>query len=505
MNKRIFTFGVDSASLDLILPWVKEDKLPNFKRLIDEGSWGALRSTFCAYSAPAWVTFMTGKNPGQHGVYEFFKLKDYSTKFISFSDIEDEPFWDLLADKGKKSYVINFPFTYPPQIKKGAIVSGVQTPQGAEDFIYPKDFWEEIKQASPNYRHTTPVDPRNDLKKYIEESKKTIEAQLDLVLDILRNKEWDLLAYVLYDIDTLQHFLWSYIDSSSSRYRYDQFLSNILFEFYQRIDSFLGEVFEALTGDTYLLILSDHGVGKLEKNFYINNWLLKNGYLFLKDTFKVKLRKLRSFYKMKDIDWQKTRAYSLCTNQVSINLKGREEQGIVNPGQEYETLRQELIKQMSEIKHPYKKKSLIDKIYKKEEIFSGQKLSELPDILFICDNFEIGAPGGEKVPTLKIFGSPGPWKGNHRLHGSFFAYGKGVKKGFEVKGAKIEDVSATITALSLGVVPDDFDGKVLDSIFEDEDLAKAEIEKLSTKKEKKGEFSQDQKVIKERLQALGYL
>jgi len=505
MVKKIFTFGIDSASLDLIIPWVKEDKLPNFKRLINQGSRGLLRSTFCAYSAPAWVTFMTGKNPGQHGVYEFFKVKDYSAKFISFSDIEDKPFWDVLADKGKKSYVINFPFTYPCQIKKGAIVSGVQTPDGVEDFVYPQSFWQEVRQVSPNYRHSTPVDPRSNLKRYIEESKETIEAQLGLVVDILKDKEWDLLTYVLYDIDTLQHFLWSYIDSSSSRYKYDQFLSNILLKFYQRIDSFLGEVFELLTEDTYLLILSDHGVGKLEKNFHINNWLLKNGYLFLKDTFKVKLRKLRSFYKMKDVDWQKTKAYSLCTNQVFINLKGRESQGIVNPGQEYEELRQGLIKQMSEIKHPYKDKFLIDKIYNKEEVFSGQKLFALPDILFICDDFEIGAPGGEKVSTLKIFSGPGPWKGNHRLYGTFFAYGKGIKRGFEVKGARIEDVSATITALSAGVVPDDFDGKVLDSIFEDENLAKVEIEKLSTKKEKREEFSQDDKVIRERLQSLGYI
>ena len=69
---RIFLLGWDGATFDLIRPWVAQGKLPNIARLMETGVHGPLRSTIPPWTFPAWTSFMTGKNPGKHGIFDFF-------------------------------------------------------------------------------------------------------------------------------------------------------------------------------------------------------------------------------------------------------------------------------------------------------------------------------------------------------------------------------------------------------------------------------------------------
>lgn len=534
MSKRVFVFGIDSATLDIIVPEVKKGNLKNFGRLLKDGSWGELRSTAISNSSVAWTSFMTGKNPGRHGINNFFSVDKERLKFISFSDIEDRPFWDILADRGKKSYLINCPLTYPPKVKDGVMVSGFQTPLDKKDFVYPEDFWSDIKRVSPGYKVYPSTNIKKDLRGHIEEIDSVLKSQLDLVMYVFKEKKWDTLVYVMQNIDALQHFLWRYIDKNHSRYRYDEFFSKALFRFYNILDDFLGKLMDAMDDDTYLMVMSDHGVGKSEKEFFLNNWLLKNGYLFLKNrpstNFKkflmgmglceadfynffvahnplVKLvnfltgsknrgSKSRTFYTLKDIDWEKTRAHAINVNQVYITSGSRDHEG----------LRDELVAKLKKIKHPYKKGFLISEIYKREDVFFGEKLSQMPDIIYTCDNGEIVSPGGDKATSPRIFDKT-CWSGDHRPNGILFCYGRCIKKGFKIENARIVDVASTVIALLLGVVPEDFDGKVLEEIFEPGILGDVKRESISTKKIERGRSYTDsqQEQVKKTLESLGYL
>lgn len=538
MSRKIIIIGIDGASLDLILPRIEQYNLRNFKRLLQEGTYGLLRSTFIANSASAWTTFMTGKNPGKHGIYDFFNAEHYSPKCVYFSDVEDKPFWDVLATKGRKSYIINVPLTYPPKIDNGVLISGLQTPPDKKDFIYPGDFWSEVRKVSPEYKVFPSADPKKDLRAHIKEIDMVLNSQMKLVLHILKRQSWDLICYVVQNTDTLQHYLWNYIDKTHSRYKYDVILNKALFELYKKIDEFIGCIIESMDDDTCLMVMSDHGAGKVEKHFLVNNWLLQNKFLSLKNNIATDFKKFmmrfgvcdadlhnffiagnplntlgvgrkrkrrdRVFYKMNDIDWSRTKAYGMNVNQLFINLKDRESQGIINAKDDYASLTNELIEKLKKIKHPYKNKPLIDKIYKKDDIFFGEKMHKMPDIIFICDEFEIISPGGYKVASPHIFDNLS-WTGDHRLHGMLLCYGKNIKKNTKIEGANIEDVPSTVMALLEGMVPEDFDGKVLSDIFLDKRFENVKKESILTKKEAKNNIYQDDEKIKAVLESLGYL
>src|SRR3989304_2226590 len=105
---KLMVIGLDGATYELILPWVQQGELPNFKRLISESAWAPLDSTRPPLTCPAWPVFYTGKNPGKIGVIDFIGGED-GKKIISYSDIKGLAFWDIAASHGLRSIVINVP------------------------------------------------------------------------------------------------------------------------------------------------------------------------------------------------------------------------------------------------------------------------------------------------------------------------------------------------------------------------------------------------------------
>jgi len=150
MNKgsKLLIIGLDGASFNTFdLLKKKGVSLPYIDGLIANGVKGDLTSTIPPVTAPAWVSFMTGKNPGKHGIFDFIKITgaDMGRRVISYNDIEERTLWSILSDAGKKVIVINFPITYPPPKVEGFLVSGMMTPLQANRFTYPASFQEEIK------------------------------------------------------------------------------------------------------------------------------------------------------------------------------------------------------------------------------------------------------------------------------------------------------------------------------------------------------------------------
>ncbi|NWG03348.1 MAG: alkaline phosphatase family protein [Syntrophaceae bacterium] len=113
---RVFVIGLDGATFDLLDPWIKEGRLPNLKRMVEGSTYGRLGSTIPPVTPPAWTSFMTGVNPGKHGVFDFitFKPNSYKKVLVNSSHIRSKRFWDLAGAKGKKSIILYVPMTYPP-------------------------------------------------------------------------------------------------------------------------------------------------------------------------------------------------------------------------------------------------------------------------------------------------------------------------------------------------------------------------------------------------------
>ncbi len=151
--KRIYVVGFDGASWRFVEPLVQRGEMPNFQRLMEQGSHGRLESTVPFQSAAAWVTFMTGKNPGKHGVFMF---QDYDA--LSYSHVgrtansryfSGQTIFDAVGRMGGRSTVVRVPMTYPAWEIQGAMVSGFPIPGESAGAFFPPELQREVGTMAP--------------------------------------------------------------------------------------------------------------------------------------------------------------------------------------------------------------------------------------------------------------------------------------------------------------------------------------------------------------------
>ncbi len=572
--RKIFCIGFDGATFDLIRPWAESGKLPTFKKLMDGGAWSELRSTVPPVTASAWSSFMTGKNPGAHGLFDFMRRRDgsYDLAPVSALDRDGKTVWDLIGDAGKQVIVMNVPVTWPPQPVNGLLVTGMLTPRGTDNYTYPRALADELREHIGEYIvYSDEVYSKGRGEILLNALKYSADQRVKAAEYVLIKYPWDFFMLVFPETDTVSHGLWSAYDPTHHEHdpaEAARFRDGIL-EIYQHLDALLARLIAKLNaqaviaseanplphpppsatgegrggGDTTILLMSDHGHGPVRNFLYVNNYLAQLGYLKFKPNLSIRAKQFtfrmgltpRAIYKMllamglgklrrtldkrrggrgllkrfflsfNDVDWSRTRAYSIgYIGEVHINLRGREPQGIVEPGAEYERTRDEIISHLRELKLP-DDSPLVEYIWKKEEIYSGAHLAEAPDILFLPRKLETIAFGDFEFGSNKIIEPSYGVSSSHRMNGIFIASGAGVKNAGEFSGAQLIDLSPTILHLLGLPVPRDMDGRVLSEIFADvravEYGGSAEGRAAVT-----GGYSEEeeQQVI-ERLKDLGYL
>jgi predicted AlkP superfamily phosphohydrolase/phosphomutase len=152
-KRRVLIVAWNGATMDLLAPWSEEGRLPTLRGIMENGAHGNLSSTYPPLTGPAWASFMTGKSPGNHGVFEFFRRREgsYSQALSGPSSIKSTSLWRLLGDAGKKVGVMNVPLTYPPEEVNGFLISGLLTPHDCSDWAYPRELISELKDELGSY------------------------------------------------------------------------------------------------------------------------------------------------------------------------------------------------------------------------------------------------------------------------------------------------------------------------------------------------------------------
>jgi len=403
MPNKVFVIGLDGATLDLIRPWGAEGKLPHLAKIMKKGAFGELRSTIHPLTAPAWTSFMTGKNPGKHGIFDFISIapNSYDVRYNNARSCRAPSLWKILSQTGKKVISINVPFTYPPEQVNGILVSGLDTPSTRGVFTYPPSLGEELKKHLGDY--IIMAQYRQGRAGYLEEMFRMIEKRLATVEYVLGKHPWDFFMVVFSATDIVQHTFWKYMDPDHPQYVRQEAaeFGDAIFRVYERMDSVIGELLTNLDEDTTLMIMSDHGAGALKKAVFLNKWLEEEGLLqpvqsssiiqsggsFWKSLLGILKRRMprgvketafRLFPELKEkfnsylvashIDWAQTKAFSFGVHgSIFINLAGRQPAGTVASGREYEVLRDEIIAKLSLLADPDTGELVIRRVHRREE------------------------------------------------------------------------------------------------------------------------------------------
>jgi len=211
-KKRILTIGLDGATWDLMQPWIDAGKLPNLARLQKSGSSGTLLSTVHPVTTPAWISFMTGRTQGQHGVYDHVQRRkdSYALEIMDASKIKAPLFYDYLGEQGHRSISINVPQTYPPPAIPGLMISGLFGTLVGPSITNPPELYQRIADVAPTYVVHPDFRPRVDdpLMSYRQDLLQSISDRTAVAETLLAKEDWQFAIVVYTATDQVQHAFW---------------------------------------------------------------------------------------------------------------------------------------------------------------------------------------------------------------------------------------------------------------------------------------------------------
>ena len=360
-SRKTVIIGLDGVCFDLISNLSETEIMPNTNELISQGTFTRMQSSIPEVSSVAWSSIITGKNPAEHGIFGFTDLfpDSYKLKFPNFNDLKSSPFWNL---EEKKSIIINVPSTYPVKEMNGVHISGFVSLE-LERSVYPKSLIPKLKEM--DYR--LDVDSEKAHKStglFLADLDKTLEARIKTFRYLWGNFEWQIFMLVFTGTDRLMHFLWEAYEDENHKYH-----RNFL-EHFRKIDKTVGEIVEKIKDEDLIIMLSDHGFEKLEKDIYVNYLLREERFLRLKDSTEPRLD---------GIDYS-TKAFALDPARIYINLKGKYPCGGVNV-QDKEKILSDLEALFGSLQVDNRK--VVKSIYRKDQIYSGPFLEQGPDLILV--------------------------------------------------------------------------------------------------------------------------
>jgi predicted AlkP superfamily phosphohydrolase/phosphomutase len=549
----VLIIGLDGGTFDLLRPWADQGHLPTLARLLRDGVAGKLTTTIPPVSASAWVSFATGKNPGRHGVVDFVFPREggYDVGVSNRSFWSSRAFWNVIADAGRPVGLVNVPMTYPPEKLPagGYVISSFMAPSEESAWAEPPDIKEELAQAG-GYPLFLPEEHRSgqaDL--FIDDMLRFDSQRARAVARLLRNTTWDCFAFVFESPHTLQHELWHLLDDSHPRH--DSVAAakhrERILAYYTGIDNLLGQLIAEAGDHTLVIVLSDHGFGPFHRFFHVNNWLMSEGLMQLRrnplSLLKFLLYRLgftpvnvvtildllrlsglrrnvkrgrgqgllkKVFLSFEDVDWSRTQAFAMGNfGQVYINTRGERSQGIVARGEEYDALRSRIVAAAEELQDAETGDRVIQRAYRREEVFAGAALHRMPDLLLHTDRSRYVSFGHADFGSNKLIEPSVGQTGHHMMDGILLMAGPGIRPGGEITGARIVDVAPTVLhALGLPIPPD-LDGHVLTEAWLPDQLEAHPLvfSEMSTSAEAAGEHygAEDQDTVIDRLRGMGYV
>lgn len=508
---KVLVIALAEATLDLIVPWARAGVLPTFKWLMEEGSWGPLRSRLPLIVPQLWGTIVTGQNPGRHGALGFWQRgSDGRFHPANGSHLKAKTIWRWLSERGLRCGIVNVPFTYPPQPLNGFMISGEDAPGAHRSIAWPQGLYDELVRTFGRYRLKDIFPGGRKKEDYLTLFDEDIAKQTEVLRYLTSRKPWDFLLVFSHASAIAQHYFWSDMESNDPDNPYRDLIKTA----YRGLDRQIGMLIQAAGSDAQVFVISECGAGRLQSGVQVNTWLAQEGFLTrnsqpkqaegvarsrgrqsrrLVAIARTRLQGLlpkslhfwvnryaggvkewiQSYLNESDINWAQTRVFSRGKEgEVYVNLKGRDPHGIVEPGAEYEALRDSVIDRLSRLIDPATGRRAVDRVFRREELYEGPYTPATPDLIIAWRDTAYQPTESDRdrdavfVDRWREY-MDWPTTGSHRVDGIFFAAGAGIRRNKRIEGAGIVDLMPTWLSALGQPSPEKLEGSVLDDLFDE--------------------------------------
>jgi predicted AlkP superfamily phosphohydrolase/phosphomutase len=455
--RKALLIGLDCAAPDLLFNRFI-NKLPNFRRMVDRGIHGKLESSDPPITIPAWTVMASSKYPGTLGLYGFRHRRNNSYKDIWIStskNIREKRIWDYVAEAGGRSCLVAVPPSYPPYPVEGCLIGGFITPDTNRNYTYPPELAKEIKNLVEDYQ--VDVEFRiEDKRNLVKELHEMTEKHFKVIKHLIRTKDWNFFMFVEIGLDRIHHAFWKYFDESHHLYEPGSEFENVVEDYYVLLDTKVGELLDLIDDDTVVLVASDHGGKPMKGAFCINTWLEEQGLLKLSTPVERVVRLNDA-----DVDWGKTVAWGWggYYARIFLNVKGREENGVVDP-RDYESTREDIAQRIRSITGP--NGEMWNTVVLKPEDIYPECNGDPPDLMVYFDDLYWRSAGTMGHGRLYLpENDTGPDDAVHDKMGLYIYYDPREDLKGRAEDLNILDVAPTLMK-ALGLkVPEDMEGEPL--------------------------------------------
>lgn len=515
-DKKTVIIGLDGSNWPLIRPWINEERLPNFERLVNEGASGISRSYFPPVTCPNWKCYASGKNPGKLGVYWWERIDTDGREMTipNRTDFTSPELWDYLNDADQRTGVVNLPMSYPPRNIDGVMVAG--GPRSREkDYTKPDDLERELEREFDYRVHPENVLTSNeDAGTEVKMVHDLLRTRLRTARTLLEEEDLEFLHVTLFHLNVLQHYFW---DGEPTR------------RAYEIIDEELEPFVE---GDYNLVLMSDHGCTEIDTVFYINSWLEEQGYLKTKSSFASRLhdvgltqerianvvrtvglekyirplvpRQIIERFpsdegvvreeKLNMVDWENTTAIGSGQGLVYV---------VADDKAEREEILSSLEADLGDVEG-LTGEPIAQSIHRREDLYEGEYVDRAPDLIF---DQRPGVHTSEAMGPDEIMAEPSNWRAENVPEGMVLFHGDDIQPQ-ELDPIQISDIAPTILHWMGLAVPTDMDGEPITEVFKtDSEPGSRAVEMrdpLAPLDEEQDERELDEDV-QERLADIGYL
>ncbi len=479
-RRRFLILGLDGGTFDLLDPLMEAGDLPFLKSMARSGVRAPLTSVYPAKTIPAWYSMATGQDPGQLGIYGFTEPTGgpgHSKLVQTFRPAE--AMWDALSRLGVKVGVINFPLRagYP---LNGFFVPGMfsEHPQ-----TYPRDLGAEVEgELGTPYPPELPVHRDADRDQWLALATENVRQRARTAARLSARHRPDFLFTLFRETDRVEHQYWSELSRPVAE------MPNDLRMFWRAVDAACREVdaaFRAAGGPAVTLVVSDHGHGQNESDFFTNRWLAEEGLLVFREGGDIDGRNLlarmilwtqrraigraaarpiadlfreghadaisqlisgsASFEQMAErIDWRRTVAYSYPVPEgIYLNRRNPDVTPATEPA---------IVARIHERLERYADARI--EVFEPEQIYRGRNFVRAPALLIRLDGMRTEPRMDFSYPHPLIRDRPQFFYGcgNHRMDGILIGAGDGVTPGTDGGPLSLLDIAPTVLE-GMGATP----------------------------------------------------